>query len=557
MTPIAEPSRSTPAATRSAAVGLRETARGDFSGGPNNRAFQFAHHTATSAVSSGRATLRCGVEVTAALILLIALDGDRRVWADDPVAARPPAADAAEPDTAEPGAATDSANDAATKTEAGSDQATTDPAVLGPVLEPVPGAIAKKMFGKTDAADLDVTTPLDGRPGRDLSVRLFRPRQQIERRLQPIASARYTVVDVHTHLFYRLRDNLQSLTDVVQMMDRNNIAACISLDGRLGDQLQSHHAFLKRHFPDRFLVMANVDWVGGGDRSDPATWDCHRAGFADRTADQLRRAAQDNLIVGLKVFKRFGLGYRNPDGSLIKIDDPRFDPIWAACGELNLPILIHTADPAAFFEPIGPTNERWEELVRHPDWSFAGGQFPTRDELLDARNRLIGRHRTTNFICAHVANCSEDLDRVAGWLDRYPNMYVEIASRISELGRKERSAAKFIGRYADRVLFGTDGPWPEARLKSYWRFLETDDESFDYSEKDPPPQGLWRIDGMRLPDEVLQKVYHGNAIKLIPAAGKLVQKFESQNNAAGNHSSDGDSESEDSGSDEVDSVDVR
>lgn len=358
---------------------------------------------------------------------------------------------------------------------------------------------------------------LEERDGNDLSVRNFRPQSQLRAPRTPITRAKYPVIDIHTHFFHRLHDNAQALDDFVDAMDRNGIAMCVSLDGLIPDRAESHSRFLSERYPDRFAVMGNVDWIGDGVRDQPATWSCHRPGFADRTADEITRAHQNGWIVGIKVFKRFGLNYRNPDGSLVKVDDPRFDPIWERCGELGLPILIHTADPIAFFLPVDETNERWEELSRHPDWSFAGDEFPSRDELLAARNRLLARHPRTTFIAAHMSSVSEDLAQLSTWLDRYPNLMLDFASRISELGRQERTATEFLVRFQDRVLFGTDGPWPEKRLNAYWRFLETADESFDYSEKDPPPQGLWRIDGMQLPDRVLEKLYYRNALRLIPA----------------------------------------
>jgi predicted TIM-barrel fold metal-dependent hydrolase len=177
---------------------------------------------------------------------------------------------------------------------------------------------------------------------------------------------------------------------------------------------------------------------------------------------------------------------------------------------------MHTADPIAFFEPADARNERLEELLRRPDWSFSGPGNPTHAELLAARNRVISRYPNTLFIGAHVAQLPEDLATVGKWLDEYPNFVVEIASRIGELGRQPYSARKFMIRYQDRILFGTDGPWPEQRLTYYWRFLETFDEYFPYSEKTPQPQGLWYIYGLGLPDEVLQKIYFGNALRCIP-----------------------------------------
>lgn len=370
----------------------------------------------------------------------------------------------------------------------------------------------------------NVATPLDGRDGRPLTIGEFRPKSQLVVPSTEIESAKYPVVDVHTHFFYRQRHNRQALDDFVDLMDRHQIAVCASLDGKLGRQLREHIDFLWQDYRDRFVIYANVDWQGDGEADDPSSWACHRPGFAARTADRLAEAVQMG-VSGLKIFKAFGLTYRNPDGSLIEIDDRRWDPIWEACGQLGIPVIIHTADPAAFFEPIDPTNERWEELSRHPDWSFYGDDYPSRDELFAARNRVIQRHPKTQFIGAHFANNSEDLATVGKWLDRYENLWVEPASRINELGRQPYTAREFMIQYADRILFGTDGPWPEARMKLYWRYFETRDEYFPYAETPTPPQGLWRIYGVDLPDPVLQKIYHLNAMRLIPGVRERVESF--------------------------------
>jgi predicted TIM-barrel fold metal-dependent hydrolase len=374
------------------------------------------------------------------------------------------------------------------------------------------------------AQNPSITEPLDGREGRGLLLKNFRPRLQLKVAEHLRTKAAFPVVDVHTHFFYKLRSSQQALDDYVAVMDRNRVAVCTSLDGSLNGRLEEHTKFLWSKYKDRFVIFANVDWRGDGLEQDPATWDCHRDGFAERTASQLK-AAVKNGVSGLKLFKRFGLEYRNPDGSLIKVDDSRFDPIWRACGELGIPVIIHTADPVAFFDPIDETNERWEELSRHPDWSFHGDDYPSHSELLSARNRIIGRHPKTQFIGAHVANHPEDLKLVGQWLDQYPNLYIETASRISELGRQPFTARKFLIHYADRILFGTDGPWPEARLRINWRFFETADESFAYSEKVPPPQGMWQIHGVNLPDHVLRKFYFENACRLIPGVKARVMKY--------------------------------
>nr|WP_235935062.1 amidohydrolase family protein [Candidatus Laterigemmans baculatus] len=361
--------------------------------------------------------------------------------------------------------------------------------------------------------------PLDGRAGRELLLRNFRPQPQLRVAETQVAIARFPVVDVHTHMFYRQRHNEQALEDFVALMDRNRIAVCASLDGQLGSQLEEHLDFLWEDYRNRFIVFANLDWMGDGDPDKPATWACNRPGWAERSAERLVEAAERG-VSGLKIFKRFGLEYRDAEGKLLRIDDPRWDPIWEACGRTGLPVLIHTADPSAFFEPLGPENERWEELSRHPDWHFHGGDFPSRMELLEARNRVIARHPKTQFIGAHMANSAEDLRLVQKWLDDYPNLWVEPASRISELGRQPYTARDFLIRNADRVLFGTDGPWPETRVRLYWRFFETRDEYFPYAENEFPPQGFWRIYGVHLPDDVLRKIYHENAAKLIPGVAE-------------------------------------
>ena len=386
-------------------------------------------------------------------------------------------------------------------------------------------ALAVLMSGLTHPAMAQTATVTnDAAPESQLLLRDFRPKRQLKVTEHLLLQGKFPVVDVHTHFHYKLHNSEQALDDFVALMDRNQIAVCISLDGKLGGQLEEHRRFLWKKYRDRFVIFANVDWIGDGQQDNPESWACHRSGFAQRTANELATAVE-NGVSGLKIFKMFGLNYRNPDGTLIKIDDSRWDPIWQACGDLGIPILIHTADPAAFFDPIDPQNERWEELSRHPDWSFHGTDFPSRQELLDARNRVIARHPKTQFIGAHVANHSEDLSVVDQWLVKYPNLWIEPASRIAELGRQPFTAREFLIRHADRLLFGTDGPWPEARLRIYWRFLETRDESFDYSEKVPPPQGLWQIYGVDLPDDVLRKMYYENAAKLIPGVAQRVEKF--------------------------------
>lgn len=372
--------------------------------------------------------------------------------------------------------------------------------------------------------------PLDGREGRNLALDQFRPRSMLVLPDHTPRRAKFPAVDVHVHPRIRLHHSAEMLDAFVQTMDQNNIAVCVSLDGQLGESFAEHKKYLWTKYPDRFAIFANIDWLGTGALDDPASWDCHRPDFGRRMAAALKDAKEQGAS-GLKIFKEFGLVYRNADGTLVKIDDPRWDPIWQACGELGLPIIIHTGDPAAFFLPIDEKNERWEELHRHPDWSFYGKDYPTRNELLDARNRVIAKHPKTIFFGAHVANNPEDLATVGNWLDAYPNLNVEFASRIGELGRQPYTARRFFMKYADRIMFGTDGPRETPRLLPNFRFLETSDEYFPYAENPFPPQGLWNICGIFLPDEVLKKVYYENALRLIPGVKAKWERVTTKSNS--------------------------
>jgi predicted TIM-barrel fold metal-dependent hydrolase len=348
-----------------------------------------------------------------------------------------------------------------------------------------------------------------------LPLEKFQPRSMLVVEEHLLTRAKFPVVDVHVHPSVRLRNSAEQLAGFVKLMDAQNIAVCVSLDGGLGEALAEHRKYLWTDYRERFVIFANIDWRGSGKKDDPASWDCQRPDFGRRMAEALADAKQQGAS-GLKIFKSLGIDYRNPDGSLMRVDDPRWDPIWEACGKLGFPVLIHTADPKAFFLPVDATNERWEELQRHPDWSFHRPGFPTYVELLAQFINVVKRHPETKFIGAHVASSAEDLGQVARWLDTYPNLYIDLAARISELGRQPFTARRFLLKYSDRILFATDGPRVAERLNYHWRFLETEDEYFPYAENAFPPQGFWRIYGVNLPDDVLRKIYYENAARIVP-----------------------------------------
>lgn len=358
--------------------------------------------------------------------------------------------------------------------------------------------------------------------GRRLYLDEYRPRSQLDvERIAP-ERAKFPCINIHTHPATLDDDAIRNLA---ANMDGANVALSICLDALPGLPTADLIQRLQALAPDRYVVFVRMEPIGRGNKDDPSTWAIHDPDFGERMADRLSESVRLGAA-GLKLLKDLGLVWRDRDGTLISPDDPRFDPVWQRAGELGIPVLWHCADPLAFFEPVDERNERWEELHRRPDWSFHGRDFPTHQELIDAQLRVIERHPQTTFICAHMANLPEQLGKLAGYLDRYPNMYVETSARIAELGRQPYTSRRFFVNYQDRILFGTDGPGTPDKLTPQFALLETYDEYFPYVADATrfPPQGFWNIYGIGLPDEVLRKVYFQNALRLLPGAQELYDR---------------------------------
>ena len=346
-----------------------------------------------------------------------------------------------------------------------------------------------------------------------IGLREYEPKSTMRVAGHPIQKAKFPAIDVHTHVFgLNRRQDAAGLKQIAAWMDECNLQTLVNLTGGNSETLAGIMKLIASH-GRHFVTGAEPNWKRA---TEP--------GFGKWQADELQKCKQLGARC-VKVLKTLGL-YLRENGKLVKIDDPRFDPMWEAAGALNMPVEIHTSDPAAFFTPIDRFNERYEELQNHPDWSFYGKDFPPKRELLEARNRVIARHPKTTFIGLHVANLPEDLAQVGQWLDQYKNLNVEIGARIGELGRQPRTARRFFDRYQDRICFGTDATpnagkeFPQQDLKPemfrcYFRFLETEDEYFDYAPSTIPPQGRWKIYGIGLPDQILRKVYRENAIRLL------------------------------------------
>jgi predicted TIM-barrel fold metal-dependent hydrolase len=338
---------------------------------------------------------------------------------------------------------------------------------------------------------------------RELKLRDWEPRSMMVTKTTVVEKPMFPVIDIHNHLgggkaFLTPERVRRYLTE----MDEAGVRTVVNLDGGWGDRLTETLAALDLAHPGRFLTFALVNFDG----IDDDDW-------GEREAKRLEEGFKAGAR-GLKFHKTFGLRYRYKNGKLVPVDDPKLDPIWEMCAKHKRPVVIHIADPAAFFTPLDRFNERWHELNANPGWLFYGEQFPKRQELLDQLHRVIARHPRTTFVNTHFGNNAEDLASVADKLDMYPNMFVDIDARISELGRQPYATRKFFLKYRDRVMFGTDTPPRRDAFRIYYRFLETDDEYFDCSASHHL-QGFWNIYGIYLPPDVLEKVYHKNAERVL------------------------------------------
>ena len=381
------------------------------------------------------------------------------------------------------------------------------------MMLPGVGALLRRGFAQTPPANAQQT------PQTVLPLERYEPKSMLHVRETHVPRSRFPVIDFHTHITHAtsganaggIRFSMDA-ANCLAVMDRKNIRTMVNVTGGYGAGLREAIAKLQTAHSGRFVVFTEPTWAKASDD-----------GYAKFQADQIEDAHKAGAK-GLKVLKTLGLFLRERGSQkLVRIDDARFDPMWEAVGSLKMPVAIHTSDPEAFFLPIDRFNERYEELHAHPDWSFHGKDFPGNRELQEARRNVMRRHPKTQFVCLHVAN-SEDLPYVSECLDSHPNMFVDIAARIGELGRQPRTARKFFDKHQDRIVFGTDASagtstpqqtFGDALYEIYFRFLETEDEYFDYAPAPVPPQGRWRISGLGLSEQILRKVYGGNAARLI------------------------------------------
>ena len=314
----------------------------------------------------------------------------------------------------------------------------------------------------------------------------------------PVTRAKYPFIDVHNH--QRGEMPAAQLDKMVKEMDALNMAIMVNLSGGYGDRLKRAVENMKRDYKNRFAVFANIDFTN-----------LDEPGYSERAAAQFEQDLK-NGAQGLKIFKQFGMDMKDNKGQRVHVDDPRFDAVFEMCAKYKVPVLIHTAEPAAFFEPQDKYNERWLELKQFPGRARPPERYPSWKTLMDEHFHLIEKHPRTTIISAHLAWMGNDLGELGRRLDKYPNMMTEIAAVVAELGRQPRFAREFFIKYQDRLLFGKDTYAP-VEYHTYFQLFETADEYFDYFRK---RHAFWQLYGLDLPDAVLRKLYYKNALRIIP-----------------------------------------
>ena len=335
-----------------------------------------------------------------------------------------------------------------------------------------------------------------------LTVEEYTPRSTLVVDEHPVPRAKFPAIDIHSH-HWRVSDDQWAQT--VGEMDELNLQVLVNLSGGSGRGLEQKIETIRESAaPQRMVHFVNLDFGRGA-----------YAGFGQQAADQLERDVSAGAV-GLKFFKNFGIDVRNEKGERVPVDDPELDPVFEACARLDIPVLIHVGEPSEFYQPVDAFNERWLELMLLPDRRMPPSRVPAFEEMIAERDRLFAKHPNTRFILAHFGWHGNDLGRLGELLDRLPNVYPETAAILYELGRQPRTARKFFIDYQDRVLFGKDSYRPE-EFPYYWRTFETADEYFDYYRR---YHAFWKLYGMDLPDDVLEKVYYKNALKVVPGIAR-------------------------------------
>jgi predicted TIM-barrel fold metal-dependent hydrolase len=334
-----------------------------------------------------------------------------------------------------------------------------------------------------------------------MDVEEYEPISTLKVPENPLTHSKFPFIDVHNHQW---KMPIQNLGNLVTEMDSLNMGVMVNLSGFRGKYLEWSLDNVNNHFPNRFILFLNINFENLDDE-----------GWPNETLKMMEEAVKQG-VKGLKVYKGLGLTDKDNNGNRIAINDPRLDPIWAKCGELRIPVLIHSGEPNSFWKPKDKYNERWLELKQEPGRYRDPKKLPSFDSIMSEQHHVFRKHPETKFIDAHLGWYGNDLERLGKLFNEMPNVYTELGAVLAELGRQPKTARAFMIKYQDRVMMGKD-TYKKEEYYTYFRVLETDDEYFDYYRK---RHAHWKMYGLALPDSVLKKVYYKNALNVIPGIDK-------------------------------------
>jgi len=328
----------------------------------------------------------------------------------------------------------------------------------------------------------------------------YKPRSTLVVPEHHVPRAKFPAVDFHGHP--PTLSSPEAIEQVVSAMDALNLQVMVQARPSSGERLTRQiDAVRAAGYADRFVFFASLDLRDVG------------PGSGARIAAQLEADVEAGAVGIGEIGKGFGLGTLKADGTRLALDDPELDAVWETAARLGIPVFIHTGDPAEFFEPLDYENERWLEMALFERRRLNDpSRFPSFDDLMAERNRMLARHPNTTWVLAHMGWHAQDLGRLGEIFDANPNVHGEVGAILYDLGRQPRFAREFFVKYQDRILFGKDSFRPD-EYPYYWRVFETSDEYFDYYRD---YHAFWKLYGMDLPDDVLRKVYSENALRIIP-----------------------------------------
>ena len=332
------------------------------------------------------------------------------------------------------------------------------------------------------------------------SILEYKPRSTLVVPAHPVPRARFPVVDFHGHPPALISED--AIARVGAAMDALHLQVMVNASGSSGGALAGQIAAVRAsRYRNRFVMFTTLNLRDVG------------PGSGARIAAQLEADVRAGAVGVGEIGKGFGLSATKSDGTRLRMDDPELDPVWETAARLNVPVFIHVGDPAEFFQPIDYHNERWLELSLFPNRRYNDrSRFPSFEDLMAERDRLLARHPRTIWVLAHLGWHANDLTRLGRMFDRHPNLYSEVGAILYDLGRQPRTAHDFFVKYQERLLFGKDSFQPD-EYPYYWRVFETSDEYFDYYRD---YHAFWKLYGMGLPDSVLKKVYYENALRIVP-----------------------------------------